>query len=210
MKNTKDSNIRIALTVSLKLALLKELECQQESTRHPVKIFSELGVDHGVVRADIVTVNGLLHGYEIKSDADTLSRLSKQAEAYNRVFDKMTLVVGEKHILNAIEIVPDWWGIILAKGSNEGAVVLSTIRKARKNPSQDKLSVSRLLWKNEALAALEKINKAKGMRSKRREIIYEKLSESLSLRDLLEIVKEEILVNREDWRSDQLLLRYDD
>ena len=44
-------------------------------------IIHELGVCSGDARIDLAVVNGKLHGYEIKSDADTLKRLPAQAEA---------------------------------------------------------------------------------------------------------------------------------
>ncbi len=38
-------------------------------------VLDELGLRHGTCRVDIAVVNSLLHGYEIKSDADNLARL---------------------------------------------------------------------------------------------------------------------------------------
>lgn len=38
-------------------------------------VLDELGLRHGTCRVDIAVVNGYLHGYEIKSDSDTLERL---------------------------------------------------------------------------------------------------------------------------------------
>jgi hypothetical protein len=36
-----------------------------------LRIIEELGVEHGAARIDIAVINGVLHGYEIKSDRDT-------------------------------------------------------------------------------------------------------------------------------------------
>jgi len=63
-------------------------------------------------------VNGKLHGYEIKSDADTLKRLPAQAEVYSAVFDLVTIVVGEHHLDTVRAIVPEWWGIVKAASGN--------------------------------------------------------------------------------------------
>ena len=38
-----------------------------------------------------------------------------QAEAYNNVFDRMTLVVGERLLMDSIKIIPEWRGIKIAK-----------------------------------------------------------------------------------------------
>jgi hypothetical protein len=53
-------------------------------------IIDELGLCRGTVRVDIAVVNGVLKGYEIKGDQDTLRRLASQAATYNRIFDTMT------------------------------------------------------------------------------------------------------------------------
>ncbi len=38
-------------------------------------VIDELGLKNGIVRADIVVLNGKMIGYEIKTDRDTLKRL---------------------------------------------------------------------------------------------------------------------------------------
>jgi hypothetical protein len=205
MKNTRDKSIREVL---VKL-LVKELRQAQAEMGHPARIFSELGVEHGVYRADVVTVNGIIHGYEIKSDADDLKRLPEQAEAYSRVFDMVTLVVGETHIIKALSIIPDWWGVKLAKGNPDGSASLSDIRIAIGNKSQDMLSIARLLWRQEALDILSARNDDFGVKTKRREFVYERLASVMNIIDLKEVVCEK-LFTRQGWRSDQLLLQYGD
>jgi hypothetical protein len=44
-------------------------------------VVDELGLRHGTCRVDIAVVNGFIHGYEIKSDADTLERLPRRRRA---------------------------------------------------------------------------------------------------------------------------------
>ncbi len=61
-------------------------------------VLDELGLRHGICRVDIAVVNSYLHGYEIKSDADTLERLPSQISVYSAVLDRVTLVVGKTHI----------------------------------------------------------------------------------------------------------------
>src|SRR5690625_4537558 len=74
-------------------------------------IVNELDVCYGAVIADMVVINGEIHGFEIKSERDTLERLPIQSKFYSKVFDTVTLVVSEKHIEKATKLVPDWWGI---------------------------------------------------------------------------------------------------
>jgi hypothetical protein len=193
---TNDSTIRIALKNFLEIQHAKDKK---------VRIIEELGVEHGATRIDIVVINGIMHGYEIKSDKDTLQRLPDQINAFNSVFDKITLVVGKKHLYNAINIIPDWWGIIVAKVDKSGAITFNTIRKGEINSCQDEISIAKFLWREEALRYLEKIGKADGLYSKRREFIYERLSKVCDTSTLGKIVREAIFI-RGDWRSDAPLI----
>src|SRR3989339_1885199 len=153
---TNDKLIRIALKENL------EVEHRNDSR---LKIIEELGVSHGTARVDIAVVNGVIHGYEIKSDMDTLQRLPEQMNIYNSVFTQMTLVVGKNHLYEAINIVPDWWGIMIAKINTDQSVIFQSIREARYNQDQDSVAIARLLWRNEALEILEKAGEANGFRS---------------------------------------------
>jgi hypothetical protein len=147
-----------------------------------------------------------MHGYEIKSDCDTLDRLPEQMNEFNDVFDKLTLVVGKRHLYDAIYIVPDWWGIILAKIDANQEIFFQTIREADVNQSQVGVSIARLLWKEEALQILEEQNKAQGVRSKPREFIYQRLSNVLDVNTLKEKVRDALLISRGAWRSDVPLM----
>lgn len=184
--------------------LKKDLEKRHAKNRK-VRIIEELGVSHGTARVDIAVVNGVMHGYEIKSDQDTLGRLPEQMEAFNRVFDKMTLVVGKTHLYNAINIVPDWWGVMVAKIDAEGSVVFNVIRKGETNKEQNLVAMARLLWRDEALKILEEAGAANGFHSKTRDNIYEKLSAIFDQKTLGRKVRETIFV-RTEWRPDAPLV----
>ena len=203
--NTKDESIRRVLTD----ALIRELQDNSIQNNYPVRVFSEFGVNHGEHRIDIVTVNGNIHGFEIKSDGDTLIRLPAQVQAFSKVFDKITLVVGESHIIDALFIIPDWWGVKLAKGMSNGSVILSDIRIAQDNPMKDMMSIARLLWKQEVLEVLESMNSAFGVKTKRREFVYERFVSLVDIETLQRIVLEK-LFTRANWRVDQPLLQYGD
>src|SRR3989344_124015 len=162
MSLTNDTVIRGALVEKL----------NEKYAQSPYRIIPELGVHHGAARVDVAVVNGILHGYEIKSDKDTLGRLREQRDMYNSIFDQMTLVVGRTHLFDAINMVPDWWGIEIAKMTDDQSVVFCTIREPRENLFQNGVSIARLLWRQEALDLLEDLGKADGIRSKPREAIY--------------------------------------
>lgn len=189
---TNDSLIRTALKGRLQA---------RHSTDKKVRIIEELGILHGDARIDIVVINGIMHGYEIKSDQDTLRRLPEQVNLFSTVFDKLTLVVGKSYLYDAVNLVPDWWGIMLAKVNSHGKIVFSLIRKARSNKRQSSISIARLLWRDEALHVLEEIGEAKGFYSKPKESIYKILAETLNKKMLKAKVNEAIFI-RSNWRSD--------
>lgn len=183
----------------IRTALRKNLESLHEHDAHS-KIFEEFGLTHGLVRADMVVVNGCIHGYELKSDLDTLQRLPEQMRVYNTVFDRMTLVVGKHHINEAIRLIPEWWGVTLAKISeSNGAISLFELRESDVNPKKDSLAIARLLWRGEALNILEELGSAEGVRSKPREFVYKRLVEILQQEDLCDRVRNR-LFERTGWR----------
>ncbi len=176
----------------------------------PVRIIEEFGLDDHATRIDIAVVNGILHGYEIKSDLDTLGRLPKQMSSYNSIFDQITLVVGTQHLYDAFNIVPDHWGIMVAKIDGKGSVYFNHIRTASENTSQEKLPIARLLWRDEAIHLLEDIGCARGYKSKSKDLIHSRISDLLDLNTLKERVRETLLLSRTDWRAGTVPVLYGD
>ena len=92
--------------------------------------FNEVGMVYRNVRLDVLQFqNGLICGYEIKSDADDLKRLPNQVASYPYLTDLNYLVVGDVLYDEAIKLLPDNWGIMRARLVNN-QVVLSTERVA--------------------------------------------------------------------------------
>ena len=148
-------------------------------------VINELGVGHGTARVDVAVMQPqLFHGYEIKSDYDTLKRLPVQVCEFSDVFDRMTLVVGRQHIIEAMEIVPDWWGVMCVFESLNNEIVLVNIRTPEDNPDQYPVEILRLMWKQEALDFLKKLGKDKGMRYKKRDAIYDRLASVSSVGEI--------------------------
>ncbi len=205
MKTKKNHQAHPTNDLIIRSAFREFLE-KRHAKNKKLRIIEELGVQHGNARIDIAVVNGTMHGYEIKSDQDTLQRLPEQINVFNSVFDKITLVVGKNHLHQAIKIVPDWWGITVAKIKGDNAtIVFNLIRKAEFNKGQDSVSVAKLLWREEALKILEKKGEAKGFYSKPRGLIYEKLAAALDQKNLSKEVREKIFI-RTDWRLDEPLI----
>lgn len=162
------------------------------------RFVEEMGIWNGSVRIDMAVINGALHGYEIKSERDTLVRLDEQMRLYDHVFDTITLIAAEKHVLKAQPLVSPWWGLTIAAPAANGKLALTEVRKPDHNPLRDKIQIARLLWKPEQLVVLERIGKAKGARSKSVDMLCEILANELSERALSAHVRE-MLKARPGW-----------
>jgi hypothetical protein len=162
-------------------------------------VIEELGLCQGVARVDVAVINGSVHGYEIKSARDSLARLPGQSDAYNRVFDYVTIVTAATHIRKIADVVPKWWGISLAvqKGSD---VKLVAKRTPRLNVCIDPFALAQLLWRDEVLAELAALGLAAGMKSKPRRELWKHLATSIPIRHLGEIVRRRIKQRAPDWR----------
>lgn len=171
-------------------------------------VIDELGLNHGKCRADIAVVNGRFVGYEIKSNNDSLRRLGEQVKSYSAVFDRVSIIVGNRYIDSIQDYIPDWWGVIVSARGPRGAVNFDLIRKAQTNKNIDPISIAKLLWRNEA----EEILMQKKMPSKilrqPRAILYECLVDVLNTCELRKIVRK-YLKNRRNWRCPALPSRYD-
>jgi hypothetical protein len=161
-------------------------------------VVDEMTLNQGSVRADMAVIDGVMHAFEIKSDRDNLLRLPNQADTYSAIFDKVTLVVGFAHIYEALEIIPDWWGVEIAKFDVNGSVIFSRIREPQFNPGKDALSVAGLLWKYEALQILNEYNAGSGFKSKPRHALHEKLAQTIDIDTLSNQVRA-TLCARSNW-----------
>src|SRR5690348_7241838 len=90
-------------------------------------ILDELGLAHASARIDIAVLNGCLHGFEIKSAVDKLSRLPLQLKLYEECLQKLTIVCAERH--TTAKIAPIWCGIIQATRGPRGAIDFNTTRR---------------------------------------------------------------------------------
>lgn len=112
-------------------------------------IVHEVGVVRGgISRIDVLDFTTDIHGYEIKTAVDSLSRLPLQIQWYGKVMDRITLVVASKHLKKAQELVPGYWGLKEIV-EIDGAFAIEDLRPAVQNPNQDKLYYISLLWADE-------------------------------------------------------------
>jgi hypothetical protein len=138
--------------VDIRKALLANLEVKYSDSSHDL-IVEEFGCK--TARADVAVINGFLHAYEIKSDSDSLDRLPSQIDAYQGVFEYVTLICGRRLLERARSAIPKWWGLQRAE-FRDGGVLIHELRTAKPNPNQNPFAVARMLWKTEALAVLRR------------------------------------------------------
>ena len=164
------------------------------------RIVEELGLCQGIARVDLAVVNGRLHGYEIKSESDTLSRLPAQIETYNRALEYVTIVVSPSHADKVVTLVPPWWGLVRAVKRAEQLRLVES-RKPRPNPCIVPFALAQFLWRDEALQVLADHGLADGMRSKPRAALWKHLCAAVPVDELGSIVREKLKLRRGDWRS---------
>ncbi len=107
----------------------------------------------GDARVDVVVVDQHLHGFEIKSERDGLSRLRRQIEVYSSYLERITLVTAGCHVRKAEAVLPSFWGMTVAVRVPNG-MRLEVVRPAHANPCLDVAALARVLWRREALACL--------------------------------------------------------
>ncbi|MBB4954575.1 hypothetical protein H4S14_002464 [Agrobacterium vitis] len=152
-------------------------------------IVDELKVSLGSGRIDVAVINGRIEGYEIKSDKDKLDRLPRQASMFGAVADRMTLVVGQRHLDKAVVTVPDWWGVILCSSDAEGNTVLKRVRRGRLNKKLDKTALIETLERDELVSLLASAGLDRGFRSANYRTLVNRASSTMSISDISSFVK---------------------
>lgn len=153
-----------------------------------VRIIEEKQI--GKHRTDVLVVTEtFLMGIEIKSDADTYTRLEGQVKEYNKYFDYNWVVAGTKHAHHIEERVPPFWGIITVE-RNGNEVDFYELRKALINPKcklKNKLSI---LWRRELVNIQEKFH-LPSYKQKSKKFVQDKILEKIDHDELnLEISRE--------------------
>lgn len=152
------------------------------------------------VRADIAVINGHITGYELKSAKDNLRRLPKQVLYYSKIMDYCNLVVSDNHFEKALDIIPDYWGIYIARLSSSGKVYIRKYKSALFNSTcLDPYAIAQLLWRPEIITILDENGIPRGRGYQNRFTLWDKMAESFSLTELRRITRE-TLKRRVNWR----------
>ena len=119
-----------------------------------VRILEEKNI--GSSRADAVMVTeGAIFGIEIKSDADTYARLSRQVKDYDMYYDMNIVVVGSSHALHIREHVPEHWGVITVE-LVDGEYDFYVLREPSENTEVTFRKKLEFLWRPELVRIQEK------------------------------------------------------
>ena len=141
------------------------------------RIFEEKII--GGARADAVMITeDAIYGIEIKSDADTYARLSRQVKYYDYYYDYNYVVVGSSHGNHIIEHVPDYWGIITVEEIQDG-LDFYFLREPQTNPNVDWSRKIEILWRFE-LAHILEINNMPAYKQKSKRFVGDKIIENVS------------------------------
>ncbi len=128
----------------------------------------------GRSRADVVMIlPDAVCGLEIKSDADTYARLSRQVKDYNLYYDYNFIVAGTRHAHHVAEHVPDWWGIITVE-LEDGRPDFYVLRKPQENLQVDWKKKMSLLWRPE-LVHIQELNQMPKYKEKSKQFVIEKI-----------------------------------
>jgi hypothetical protein len=160
------------LEANIKIMVLQHLRSRRLLSAN-TPITSEFFVDGLRRRADLAAFGRIFTAVEIKSEADTLVRLPAQLETFKKFFDRVFLVVAEKHADRAASIAHADVGIWSLGGG-----VITELRAATTNPCIGKKNMARLLTISEMRKANSKYStRPDGQRRRDHEAAVERLSE---------------------------------
>jgi hypothetical protein len=169
----RDPEIRAALTGLI-----------MQNLREPdTLLLEEFGLCQHAARVDIAVVNGILHGYEIKSTVDKLDRLQNQQIIYNRIFDRVTIVADETHVSRIMDETPTWWGVIKARVWGK-RIRFKVLREPNDNKMIDPAAIVQLLWRDEAIALAKVCGLDRGILTKPRSVVWKVLANSIPISEL--------------------------
>ena len=156
----------------------------------------------GRSRADVVMVmEDVLCGIEIKSDADTYERLSRQIKDYDLYYDINMVVVGGTHGNHIREHIPKYWGVITVEEAEKG-LDFYILRDPERSPKVKPERKIGILWRPELNHILEKNGLPKYKEKSKRfvagkilervpsELLSRQISEELFERDYTTIQQE--------------------
>jgi len=161
------------------------------------KIVDEFRFPSTNSRIDVAVINCSLHGYEIKSSRDTLSRLPGQLFGYTKILDYLHIVTEPKHIKHIENIIPNWVGLTVCQPNNDSLEFID-IKQSLKNPHKEAFHIAKLLWREEIIDIL--ISNDITFRKKDRNwLLCETLAANFDLDFISNTVRNKLKV-RDNWK----------
>lgn len=179
-----------------------------EETYGQVRIIEEKNM--GNSRADVVMVApDALYGIEIKSDADTYTRLATQVKDYDKYFDYNFAVVGTSHAFHIREHIPKYWGVITVE-EMDGGLDFYMLQKPQPNPKASWRKKLEILWRPE-LAKIQEWNQMPKYKEKSKHFVVTKIAEKVPDKISEQALKEQVsklLMERDYNAVEELLAEY--
>lgn len=175
--------VTVMFEADIKTGLIAYLEAQARHAK--LRFIEEFKLERGIGRADLVEVTQF-HCYEIKSHADSLTRLIGQGARYDKTFSHVTLVTAERHLTRALPLLPSWWGVLIIP--SDTGEPFQYVRQAKPNRRQEAYSLAATLGRDECLTLLADLGHKRGWRSKS---LYEMqifLARALAVAELAHLV----------------------
>jgi hypothetical protein len=149
----------------------------------------EVSLAYNLTRIDVIGMDrgGVLCGFEIKSEADTLRRLKLQASRYRRYFERLYLVGAEGHLEGATTELPGYWGIWAVRPHTTGIHIIRRTppsRSPRANKHQKAAPLAALMRKPELLDVLARVDPDPTLDSLTRTQLARLCAERLGIRDI--------------------------
>ena len=198
-KRRSTTKNRILLDMCIRNALV-DRRLRRYVRQPETLLVHELGLVHAKSRIDVATLNGVIHGYEIKGTQDTLNRLPAQLEIYSQALQKLTFVVASRHLERVIDLSPKWSAVWEVTVGPRGGVRFDSVRQGRRNPKVEKFLLAHLLWREEAQSALADQGATKAELSAPRAELYRLLINHLSESELVAVIKS-YMMQRQTWRD---------
>ncbi len=198
-KGSSNAKPAILLDGSIREALVSQRLRRHVS--HPAAlVIHELGLAHAKSRIDLATLNGVIHGYEIKGTQDSLDRLPSQLDTYSQALQKLTMVVASRHVERVIDLSPRWSGIWEVFVGPRGGVRFNVVREGKRNPNVEKFLLAHLLWREEAQSALTHYGATKAELRAPRAELYRLLIDHITEGELVAVIKKSMM-QRQAWRD---------
>jgi hypothetical protein len=142
----------------------------------------------GTSRLDLCKVNGISVAYEIKTDLDNLTRLSKQLLDYMELFEKTYVICSKEKVQKIINTIPEHCGVYSYQITKKGIYKFKVEKQAKNSINLNSNKQLNLLTKNQ----LVKISNQNSKCEKSELIDY--ICSSYSKNKINKIFKEQIKI----------------